>query len=68
MTEQGSEPPAEPPPTQRVPDTDDFPTGPDVGEPLPDFTLSDQHGRTVNFTEAREGHRALVVFQRSARW
>ena len=56
------------PPTRRMPATDDFPTGPDVGQPLPDFTLPDQRGELVNFTKAREGKRALVVFQRSTRW
>ncbi|MBM3140139.1 MAG: hypothetical protein FJZ92_07975 [Chloroflexi bacterium] len=58
----------ETPPTQRTPESDDFPTGPAVGEALPDFTLLDQHGRSVNFGRARAGRRALVVFQRSARW
>jgi cytochrome oxidase Cu insertion factor (SCO1/SenC/PrrC family) len=62
------ETPPETPPTQRVPETDEFPSGPGVGERLPDFTLPDQHGRAVNFTRAREGHRALVTFQRSVRW
>lgn len=68
MSEQAPEPPPETPPTQRVPETDEFPSGPEVGERLPDFTLPDQHGRPINFTEAREGHRALLTFQRSARW
>jgi cytochrome oxidase Cu insertion factor (SCO1/SenC/PrrC family) len=63
-----SEPPREIPPSQRFPESDDFPTGPEVGERLPDFTLRDQHGREVNFTQARAGRRALVSFQRSARW
>jgi len=54
--------------TRRMPATDDFPTGPAVGETLPDFTLPDQRGEQVNFTKAREGKRALVVFQRSTRW
>lgn len=56
------------PPTRRMPATDDFPTGPAVGETLPDFTLPDQHGKPVNFTKARQAKRALVVFQRSTRW
>jgi len=55
-------------PNFRFPETGDFPTGPEVGEPLPDFTLMDQHGRPVNFAAARDGQRALVVFHRSARW
>lgn len=57
-----------PAPNLRFPETGDFPTGPEVGAPLPDFTLMDQHGRPVNFEAARGGQRALVVFHRSARW
>jgi hypothetical protein len=56
------------PPAQRIPATDDFPTGPAVGEPFPDFTLHDQHNEHVNLSEARAGRRALIVLQRSARW
>lgn len=56
------------PPSRRNPPTEEFPTGPEVGERLPDFTLPDQHGRPVNITAARDGGRALVVFHRSARW
>ncbi len=63
-----TQPPEETPPGLRTPLTDDFPTGPDVGETLPDFTLRDQHGNLVNFTAARGGRRALVVFHRSGRW
>ena len=59
---------AESPPSQRVPDSDDFPTGPALGEALPDFTLVDQSGRAVNFTTERAHRRAMVVFQRSTRW
>ena len=32
------------PPTRRAPATDDFPTGPALGDALPDFTLADQQG------------------------
>ena len=56
------------PPAQRVPSTQDFPTGPAVGERFPDFTLRDQHNEQVNLEEARAGRRALLVFERSARW
>ena len=55
-------------PQTRFPETGDFPTGPEVGEVLSDFTLLDQHGEPVNLTTARAGRRALVVFHRSARW
>jgi peroxiredoxin len=51
-----------------MPATDDFATGPTIGEKLPDFTLPNQYGEPVNFSTAREGKGALVVFQRSSRW
>ncbi len=46
----------------------DHPTGPDVGERLPDITLPDQTGTLVNIEAARSEGRALVVFHRSLRW
>jgi peroxiredoxin len=52
----------------RFPESDDFPTGPAIGEPLPDFALVDQFGNTVNFAAARAGRRSLIVFQRSTLW
>ncbi len=55
-------------PTGRMPESDDFPSGPAVGEPMPDFTLTNQHGQAVSFTTARAGKKALVVFHRSVRW
>ena len=54
------------PPAQRVPATEDFPTGPAVGERFPDFTLRDQHNAGVNLETVRAGRRALIVFERSA--
>lgn len=68
MTQPTDGVPPEPPPTQRNPADDHFPTGPEVGEVLPDFTLTDQLGRAVNFQESRGNRRALVLFHRSARW
>ncbi|MDA1216550.1 MAG: hypothetical protein O2812_06725 [Chloroflexi bacterium] len=55
-------------PTLRMPATDDFPTGPDVGQVLPDFTLPDQNGVLINYAEARGNHQAMVMFHRSACW
>jgi cytochrome oxidase Cu insertion factor (SCO1/SenC/PrrC family) len=55
-------------PAQRHPDTADFPTGPAIGERLPDFTLTNQRGETIDFHADRGGHKAAVVFQRSAVW
>lgn len=60
--------PQQPAPNFRFPETGEFPTGPEVGQPLPNFTLMDQRGRPVNFEAERAGQRALVVFHRSARW
>jgi hypothetical protein len=55
-------------PARRIPATADFPTGPAVGERLPDFTLRNQRGEPVDFHADRAGHRAAVLFQRSAVW
>ena len=43
-------------------------TGPEIGEPLPDFELPDQRGRPVRFHRDRDGAKAVVVFYRSAVW
>ena len=45
-----------------------FATGPEIGEPLPGFTLPDQHGNAVDVHEARAGERAFVVFVRGTSW
>lgn len=47
---------------------DDFPTGPSIGEPVPDFALPDPSGNMVRFSEARGEDRALILFYRSASW
>ena len=53
-------------PLARRPDAEQWSTGPAIGDPLPDFTLPDQHGRPVAFHEVRGGDRALLAFQRSS--
>jgi hypothetical protein len=55
-------------PAQRIPETPEFPTGPAIGERLPDFALPNQRGETIDFHADRGGHKAAVVFQRSAVW
>ena len=65
MTSETSE---RPPPSRRMPATDDFSTGAAIGEPVPDFTLPDQRGRPVTLSEVLKESRALLVFHRSARW
>ena len=44
------------------------PTGPEVGDRLPDFRLPDAHGREVEFHADRGSAKAVVVFFRSAAW
>jgi len=58
-------PPASGP--RRIP-LDQFPTGPAVGERLPDVVAPDQNGRTVDLHEDRAGAPAVLVFHRSAVW
>ena len=53
---------------QRQPLPEGAPTGPEVGERLPDFTLPSANGRTVSFHEDRGDSKAAVVFYRSAVW
>jgi hypothetical protein len=45
-----------------------FSTGPEPGQPMPDFTLPDHTGRLLNFGQVRDGRRALVHFFRSTVW
>ena len=56
------------PATGRYPDTEDFPSGPEIGERLPAIELTDQNGSLVNLEQARGNKRALVLFHRSVRW
>lgn len=44
------------------------PTGPEIGERLPDFELPDAYGKSVRFHEDRGASPAAVVFFRSAVW
>ena len=55
-------------PAQRIPASADFPSGPAVGERLPDFVLPNQRGERVDFHADRGDRKAAVVFQRSALW
>ncbi len=45
-----------------------FPTGPEVGERLPDFELPAADGRRVRLHADRAGSKAAVTFFRSAVW
>lgn len=55
-------------PARVYPASDSFPTGPAVGERLPDFTLPNQRGTPVGFHADRGQRKAIVSFQRSAVW
>ena len=44
------------------------PTGPNVGEPLPDFRLSDQNGTSKTLRSVLGPKGAMIVFFRSADW
>ena len=47
---------------------DDFPTGPEVGERLPDVVARDSSGHTIDLHADRGGQPAVLVFTRSAVW
>lgn len=49
------------------PTTEDFPSGPSVGERAPEFGLPDQHGNEIAYRPDGK-HRALILFHRSASW
>jgi hypothetical protein len=52
---------------RKIPDAG-FPTGPGIGERLPDIELGDQTGRRVALHADRGGSKAAVVLFRSAVW
>ena len=47
---------------------DGYQTGPEIGEKVPDFTLTDQHGKSRALAELRGKIGLLLVFSRSANW
>ncbi len=53
---------------RRFPAEEGFPTGPAVGDAMPDFELPNQDGEVVSFQKVRGGKKAAVVFYRSAVW
>ncbi len=55
-------------PGRRYPATMEFPTGPELGERLPEFTLPNQNGDLIDFHKDRGNSKAIVVFYRSAVW
>ena len=55
-------------PARRYPASHEFPTGPEIGERLPEFSLPDQEGRIVDYHADRGDSKSIVVFYRSAVW
>ena len=53
---------------RRYPASEEFPTGPEIGERLPTFSLLNQHGRLVDYHADRGDANSIVVFYRSAVW
>ena len=47
---------------------DGYATGPDRGEPIPDFALPDQSGSTRRLKDLAGSTGLLLVFHRSADW
>ncbi len=46
----------------------DSSTGPEVGEILPSFSLPDQWGNLISFSDTSTPGRAIIIFYRSAVW
>ena len=55
-------------PARRYPASEEFPTGPVIGERLPEFSLRNQEGRLVDYHADRGDSKSIVVFYRSAVW
>jgi cytochrome oxidase Cu insertion factor (SCO1/SenC/PrrC family) len=47
---------------------DSFSTGPEVGERIPAFRLSDQHGEQRTFSDLAGPQGLLLLFYRTADW
>ncbi|MXY24880.1 MAG: hypothetical protein F4Y45_10210 [Acidobacteria bacterium] len=55
-------------PGRRYPASHEFPSGPEVGQRLPEFSLPNQQGRMVDYHADRGDSKSIVVFYRSAVW
>lgn len=55
-------------PARRYPESHEFPTGPEIGERLPAFSLPNQQGRLIDYHADRGASKSIVVFYRSAVW
>lgn len=47
---------------------DGYRTGPEIGEKVPDLSLTDQHGRRRELNDLMGPNGLLLVFSRSADW
>jgi cytochrome oxidase Cu insertion factor (SCO1/SenC/PrrC family) len=47
---------------------DRYTTGPELGQRIPDFSLSDQSGQPRSLTDLAGPNGLLLVFHRSAEW
>jgi cytochrome oxidase Cu insertion factor (SCO1/SenC/PrrC family) len=54
------------PPDAALPDVQKL--GPQIGERIPDFSLTDQHGQTRTLTSLMGKNGLMLVFFRSADW
>ena len=64
----GFEGPLQPGTHARSDPAGEFPTGPAVGEKLPDIVAPDSRGQLIDVNEARHGGPLVMVFYRSAVW
>ena len=46
----------------------EFPTGPEINEKVPDFSLPDQNGNLRSIKDLASVNGALIIFHRSASW
>ena len=47
---------------------DGYKTGPEIGQKVPDFALTDQHSRIRTLNDLTGPNGLLLVFSRSANW
>lgn len=52
----------------RADPTDEFPTGPEVGQSMPNVRCATADGALLDLHEDRQGRPAIFIFYRSAVW
>ncbi len=53
---------------QPSPLNNNWATGPEIGERIPDFQSPDQHGKLRSFNDIKGTNGAYILFHRSADW